>query len=46
METHPGKGVSIAEVSNHQETLALADLREVSPPNWEEKLNKAHRLHA
>ena len=24
----------------------LAGLREVFPPNWEEKLNKAHRLHA
>ena len=34
-------GVSIEEVSNHQETLALAGLREVFPPNWEEKLNKA-----
>ena len=42
-ETRPGKGVSIEEVSNHQETLALAGLREVFPPNWEEKLNKAHR---
>ena len=45
-ETHPGKGVSIEEVSNHQETLALAGLGEVFPPNWEEKLNKAHRLRA
>ena len=42
----PGKGVSIEEVSNHQETLALAGLREVFPPNWEGKLNKAHRLCA
>ena len=31
---------------DHQETLALAGLREVFPPNWEEKLNKAHRLRA
>ena len=46
METRPGKGVSIEEVSNHQETLALEGLREVFPPNWEENLNKAHRLHA
>ena len=46
METRPRKGVSIEEVSNHQETLALAGLKEVFPPNWEEKLNKAHRLHA
>ena len=45
-ESRPGKGVSIEEVSNHQETLALAGLREVFPPNWEEKLNKAHRLRA
>ena len=29
METHPGKGVLIEEVSNYQETLALAGLREV-----------------
>ena len=29
METPPGKGVLIEEVSNHQETLALAGLREV-----------------
>ena len=29
METRPGKGVSIEEVSNYQETLALAGLREV-----------------
>ena len=29
METRPGKGVFIEEVSNHQETLALAGLREV-----------------
>ena len=29
METPPGKGVSIEEVSNHQETLALAGLGEV-----------------
>ena len=28
------------------ETLVLAGLREVFPPNWEEKLNKAHRLCA
>ena len=45
-ETRPRKGVSIEEVSNHQETLALTGLREVFPPNWEEKLNKAHRLRA
>ena len=44
--TRPGKGISIEEVSNHQETLALAGLGEVFPPNWEEKLNKAHRLRA
>ena len=29
METHAGKGVLIEEVSNHQETLALAGLGEV-----------------
>ena len=29
METRPGKGVLIEEVSNHQETLALVGLREV-----------------
>ena len=29
MEICPGKGVLIEEVSNHQETLALAGLREV-----------------
>ena len=46
METGPGKGLSIEEVSNHKETLALAGLREIFPPNWEEKLNKAHRLRA
>ena len=45
-ETRPGRRVSIEEVSNHQETLAPAGLREVFPPNWEEKLNKAHRLRA
>ena len=28
-EIRPGKGVLIQEVSNHQETLALADLGEV-----------------
>ena len=28
-ETHPGKGVLMEEVSNQQETLALAGLREV-----------------
>ena len=28
-ETCPGKGVSIEEVSSHQETLTLAGLREV-----------------
>ena len=28
-ETRPGKGVLIEEVSNHQETLALAGLGEV-----------------
>ena len=28
-ETRPGKGVLIEEVSNHQETLTLAGLREV-----------------
>ena len=50
METHPGKGVLIEEVSNHQETLALAGPGKFSnlggQPNWEEKLNKAHRLRA
>ena len=45
-ESRPWKGVPIEEVSNHQETLTLAGLREVFPPNWEEKLNKAHRLRA
>ena len=30
METRPGKGVLIEEASNHQETLALAGLGEVS----------------
>ena len=29
MDTHPGKGVLIEEVPNHQETLALAGLGEV-----------------
>ena len=29
METHPGKGVVIEDVSKHQETLALAGLGEV-----------------
>ena len=29
METPPGEGVLIEEVSNHQETLALAGLGEV-----------------
>ena len=28
-ETRPGKGISIEEVSNHQETLALVGLGEV-----------------
>ena len=46
METRIGRGILIEEVSNHQETLALAGLREVFPPNWEDKLNKAHRLRA
>ena len=50
METHPGKGVLIEEVSNHQETLALAVRGKFSnlrgQPNREEKLNKAHRLRA
>ena len=50
METPPGKGVSVEEVNNHQETLALAGLRKFSnlggQPNWEEKLSKAHRLRA
>ena len=49
-ETRPGKGVLIEEVSNHQETLALAVRGKLSnlggQPNWEEKLNKAHRLRA
>ena len=42
------KGVLIEEVSNHQETLLLAGPGKFSnlggQPNWEEKLNKAHRL--
>ena len=29
METHPGKGVIIEEVSKHQETLSLAALGEI-----------------
>ena len=29
METHPGKGVVIEEVSKHQETLSLVSLRKV-----------------
>ena len=29
METRPGKGVIIQEVSKHQETLSLAGLEEV-----------------
>ena len=29
METHPGKGVIIEEVSKYQETLSLVGLREV-----------------
>ena len=29
METHPGKGVLIQEVSNHQETLTLVGLGKV-----------------
>ena len=49
-ETRPGKGVLLEEVSNHQETLALAVRGKLSnlegQPNWEEKLNKAHRLRA
>ena len=49
-ETRPGKGVLLEEVSNHQETLALAGRGKFSnlgeQPNWEEKLNKAHRLRA
>ena len=48
METRPGKGVLIKEVSKHQETLTLVGLGKVfksrGQPNWEEKLNKAHRL--
>ena len=43
-ETRLGKGVLIEEVSNHQETLALAGLGEVfqsrKATNWEEKLIK------
>ena len=45
-----GKGVLLEEVSNHQETLVLAVRGKLSnlggQPNWEEKLNKAHRLGA
>ena len=41
METHPGKGVVIEEISKHQETLALAGLGEVlnlgGQCNWEEQ---------
>ena len=29
METHPGKGVVIEEVSRHQETLSLVGLGQV-----------------
>ena len=50
METRPGKGVLLEEVSNHQETLTLAGPGKFSnlrgQPNREEKLNKAHRLRA
>ena len=50
MEIHPGKRVLIEEVSNHQETLALAVRGKFSnlggQPNWDEKLNNAHRLCA
>ena len=41
METHPGKGVVIEEISKHQETLALVGLGEVlnlgGQCNWEEQ---------
>ena len=49
-ETPPRKGVLLEEVSNHQETLALEVRGKFSnlggQPNWEEKLNNAHRLRA
>ena len=49
-ETRLGKGVLLEEVSNHQETFALAVRGKFSnlrgQPNLEEKLNKAHRLSA
>ena len=41
METHPGKGVLMEEVSKHQETLTLAVLGKFSnlggQPNWGDK---------
>ena len=41
METRPGKGVLIQEVSKHQETLSRAGLGKFSnlggQPNWDEK---------
>ena len=43
METHPGKGVLIEDVSKHQETLSRAGLGEAfeshlgGQSNWEEK---------
>ena len=44
METRPGKGVLLEEVSNHQETLALAVRGKFSnlggQPNREENLNR------
>ena len=46
----PGKGVLIEEVSNHQETLALAGLGEVfesrRATDLGGKRNKTHRLRA
>ena len=50
METRPGQGVIIEEVSKHQETLSLAGLGEVFESQRATKLggkiNKPHRLHA
>ena len=50
METRPGKGVLIEEVSKHQETLTLAGLGEVFESQRATylggKINKTHRLRA
>ena len=43
-ESRPGKGVSIEEVSNHQETLVLAGLREVFlPSQLHDQVQSYHR---